>query len=216
MFTPSSCILYHGPDAQTVGHKAALAHGRLLPVTGSDLKKEGAREFTALIARGLPGGASTASVLVGPVDEVSSATSDVLLKTIEDFNPSGVRPFLWAWDLGGVSSTLRSRCVLQFCPGVDPRLEGYETATQSLLRAYLTGDWVSLVEELKGEGQDLDLLLRSVVDGLASEMGVSHPDPKYTHLWETLRDLFGPSPLTPARVVHAFLLADQRASMETL
>lgn len=216
MFASSSCVLYHGPEAQSVGHAAALAHGRLLPFTGSDLKKDGAREFTLLIARGLPGGASTASVLVGPVDEISSATGDVLLKTLEEFDPRGVRPFLWAWDLGGVSSTLKSRCVLQFCPGVDMRLEGYETVSRSVLRAYMNGDWVTLVEELKGEGQDLDLLLRSVVDDVAPRLATTPPDPMYSHLWETLRGLFGPAPLTPARVVSAFLQAGHRAQMESM
>ena len=144
---------------------------------------------------------------------MSSATSDVLLKTIEDFNPSGVRPFLWAFDLGGVSNTLKSRCVLQFCPGVDTRLEGYEGSAQTVLRSYLEGDWVTLVDELKGENQNLDILLRWVVDAVAPGMSVATPDPKYTHLWDTLRGLFGPAPLTPARVVSSFLLADHRASL---
>ncbi len=211
VYIPTSCVLYHGPDAEAVGHAAALSHGRLLPFTGSDLKKEGARELTSLISRGLPGGAATGSVLVGPVDEVSSATSDVLLKTIEDFNPEGVRPFLWAWDLGGVANTLKSRCVLQFCPGAESRLEGYEASAQVVLKSYLEGDWVSLVEELKGENQNLDLLLRSVVERVAPGMSVPTPDPKYTHLWDNLRELFGPAPLTPARVVSSFLLADHRA-----
>jgi len=213
VYIPTSCVLYHGPDAETVGHTAALAHGRLLPFTGSDLKKEGARELTSLISRGLPGGARTGSVLVGPVDEVSSATSDVLLKTIEDFNPGGVRPFLWAWDLGGVANTLKSRCVLQFCPGVDPRLEGYEESSQLVLKSYIEGDWVTLVEELKGENQNMDILLRSLVDRVAVGVSVPTPDPKYTHLWDTLRDLFGPAPITPARVVSSFLQADHRASL---
>ena len=213
VYIPTSCVLYHGPDAETVGHAAALAHGRLLPFTGSDLKKEGARELTSLISRGLPGGAPTGSVLVGPVDEVSSATSDVLLKTIEEFNPSGIRPFLWAFDLGGVSSTLKSRCVLQFCPGVDSRLEGYETSAQAVLKAYMEGNWVTLVDELKGENQNLDLLLRSVVDALASGMSVSTPDSRHSHLWDTLRDLFGPAPITPARVVNSFLQAEHRSAL---
>lgn len=212
MYTPTSCVLYHGPEAETVGHAAALAHGRLLPFTGSDLKKEGARELTSLISRGLPGGAPTGSVLVGPVDEIASATSDVLLKTIEEFNPLGVRPFLWAWDLGGVANTLKSRCVLKFCPGEDPRLEGYEAAAQSVLKFYLDGDWVSLVEELRGENVNLDLLLRSVVREMAPRMVATTPDPRHVHLWDTVRDLFSPAPLTPARVVSSFLLAEHRAS----
>lgn len=213
MYVPTSCVLYHGPDAETVGHTAALAHGRLLPFTGSDLKKDGARELTSLISRGLPGGAPTGSVLVGPVDEVSAATSDVLLKTIEEFDPKGVRPFLWAFDLGGVSYTLKSRCVLQFCPGVDTRLEGYEASAQLVLRSYMEGDWVTLVDELKGENQNLDLLLRSVVEAVTPKMSVPNPDPRHTHLWDTLRELFGPFPLTPARVMNGFLQANLRAAL---
>lgn len=195
-----------------MGHAAALAHGRLLPFTGSDLKKEGARELTTLIARGLPGGATTGSVLVGPVDEVSPATSDVLLKTIEEFDPAGVRPFLWAWDLGGVSNTLKSRCVLRFCSGSDPRTEGYEESARLVLSAYMAADWVSLVEEFRGENLDLDTLLRSVVEQVALHLSDPSPNPRYAHLWDTLRGLFGPAPLTQARVVSGFLQADHLAT----
>jgi hypothetical protein len=209
-YTPTSCILYHGPGAESVGHAAALAFGRLLPFTGSSLKKEGARELVALLSQRAVGGGRS-SVLVGPVDEVNPATSDVLLKTIEEFDPEGTRPFLWAWDLGGVSLTLRSRCILQFCPGVDARTEGYDTVAESLLAAYHEGDWVTVVEMLK-EAESSDLLLRAVVDALAPKLSRPDPDVKHTSLWESLRPLFSGSPLTPARMVAAFLVADHRAA----
>lgn len=99
-YVPTSCILFHGPNAESVGHTGASTFGRLLPFTGSSLKKDGAREIVSLFSQRAVGGGQ-ASVLIGPVDEINPATSDVLLKSIEDFDPAGTRPFLWAWDLGG-------------------------------------------------------------------------------------------------------------------
>ncbi len=209
VYVPTSCILFHGPGAETAGHSAATAFGRLLPFTGSSLKKEGARELVSLLSQRAVG-SGRAAVLVGPVDEVNPATSDILLKTIEEFDPDGTRPFLWAWDLGGVSHTLRSRCILQFCPGVDPRGEAHETTARTLLRAYEGGDWVTVIEEVKGY-DDTTALMRAVADLLPPKMMAPVPDPRHTHLWEAVRDLFDGAPLTPAKVVSAFLLADHRA-----
>jgi hypothetical protein len=208
VYVPSSCILFHGPGAEEVGYKEASAFGRLLPFTGSSLKKEGARELVGILSH-RPVGSGRASVLVGPVDEVNPATADVLLKTIEEFDPSGTRPFLWAWDLGGVSHTLRSRCILRFCPGTDTRTEAHGPEAVAALKAYMDGDWVTLTEEVKDQ-DDLDLLLRAVVDLLAPKLVDPSPDPRYVALWDVLRPLFGSGTLTPARVVSAFLLADQR------
>ena len=206
-----SCLLFHGPGAEETAIKDAKAHGRLVPFESGGLKKDGARELVGLIARGLPGGDATGSVLVGPVDEITPETSDVLLKTIEDFSPRGVRPFLWAWDLGGVSLTLRSRCISKFCPGVDTRVEEHVSTARSVLKSYMAGDWVTLIEALK-EHQDLPILLRAVVEELTPGMVTLNPDPRHTTLWEVLRDLFGPAPLTSARVVGGFLQADHRAN----
>ena len=205
-YTPTSCILFHGPGAESVGHREALAFGRLLPFTGSELKKEGARELVSLLAH-RPVGGGRASVLVGPVDEANPATSDVLLKTIEEFDPEGTRPFLWAWDLGGVSHTLRSRCILRFCPGADTRGEAHEETARALLRAYGEVDWVTVTEEVKGY-EDLSALLRSVVDLLPAKLS----ETRYAALWENLRELVDGSTLTPARVVSAFLNSSHRSS----
>lgn len=170
------------------------------------MKKEGARELVSLLSH-RPVGDGRAAVLVGPVDEVNPATSDVLLKTVEEFDPEGTRPFLWAWDLGGVSPTLRSRCVLKYCPGTDSRGEVHESTARTLLVAYEGGDWVTLTEEVKAY-EDLPALMRSVADLLPAK--VRTPEPRYENLWETLRDLFDGMTLTPARVVSAFLLAEHR------
>lgn len=206
-YESTSCLLFHGPGAEAMGYAQATAFGRLLPFTGSSLKKEGARELVGLLAH-RPVGGGRASVLVGPIDEVNPATSDVLLKTIEDFDPEGIRPFLWAWDLGGVSVTLRSRCILKFCPGTDTRTEAFESMADTVLKAFLDGDCVTLIEEVK-EQEDVDLLLRAVVDRVAVKLLGKNPDPRYAALWDVLRPLFGSGTLTPARVVSAFLMVDQ-------
>lgn len=80
----------------------------------------------------------------------------------------------------------------------------------SLLKAYREGDWVTLVESLKENGSS-DLLLRAVVDTLATNLAQPDPDPRYVSLWECLRSLFSGSTLTPARLVASFLQADLRA-----
>jgi hypothetical protein len=206
-YVPTSCILFHGPGSEETGHRTSTSYGRLLPFTGASLKKDGARELVSLLSSRTM---TPTSVLVGPIDEVSPATSDVLLKVIEELDPRGVRPFLWAWDIGGVSVTLRSRCVLQFCPGVDVRTEAYLSSAKGLLKAYSQGDWVTLIESVQGE-EDTVLMLRAVSEVLAPILGQPQPEARYIHLWETLRPLFDGSTLTPARVLSAFLLADQRS-----
>lgn len=174
------------------------------------MKKEGARELVALLSH-RPVGDGRSSVLVGPVDEVNPATSDVLLKSIEEFDPDGTRPFLWAWDLGGVAHTLRSRCVLHFCPGLDTRGEAHDATARVLLRAYEEGDWVTVSEEVKGY-DDLTGLIRSLIDLLPLKVTVPDADDRYVKLWEGSRDLFDGTTLTPARVISAFLLADHLAA----
>jgi hypothetical protein len=207
MAPPTSCLLFHGPGSETRSHEEAAKFGKKVPFEGSGLKKDGARSFVELLSS-LPVGSGTRSVVVGPMDEVAPGTSDVLLKTLEEFDPTGIRPFLWAWDLGGVSPTIRSRCVCFYVPGVDDRLEGYRTQAQGVLAAYRARDWVTLIEswgDLKGEEVHL---LRATVDVLSSSLGGGTSfDPRLGSLWESLRPLLGPAPLTPARVVSAFLEA---------
>lgn len=202
----SSCILYHGPGAGLVAHGAAKAHGRLVLFEGQSLKKDGARELVELMAS-LPVGSGSHSVLVGPLDEVAPGTSDVLLKTLEEFDPRGIRPFLWAWDLGGVSPTIRSRCVCQYSPGVDERLEAYASQGSGIVKAYKAKDWVGLIELLKDSKGDEPQLLGSVIEILSLEFQKDSPDPRLLSLWSHLRPLFNGSVLTPARVVSAFLEA---------
>jgi hypothetical protein len=73
------------------------------------------------------------------------------------------------------------------------------------------GDWVTLTEEVKGY-DDLAALMRSVTDLLPPQLSARTPEPRYTHLWDAVRELFDGATLTPARVVTAFLQADHRGA----
>ena len=205
VYEATSCLLFHGPGAESEGYSYAQSFGRLLPFTGSALKKDGAKELVGLLSQ-RPVGDRRACVFVGPIDEVAPATSDVLLKVIEEFDPNGTRPFLWAWDLGGVSLTLRSRCVLRFCPGVDPRTEAFVSSATVVLKAYTEQDWVTLIEEVKSL-EDLDGLLRAVVDLLVTPLQTPTPNPRMQSLWEGLRELSMRGTVTTARLVSVFLNA---------
>jgi len=198
-----SCQLFHGPGSQEQAYLIAKTFGKVLPFDGGALKKEGCRELVDLLSQ-TPVGDGSHSVVVGPVDEAAAASTDVLLKAIEELKL--VYPVLWAWDLGGVSSTLTSRCLTHFAPGVDIRWEGMIPIARMVLKAYLEGDWVSLIEEVK-DIKEQDMLLRALVDVLQPKLESSTDPTPYLALWGHLRPLFSGGTLTQARILSAFLEA---------
>ena len=107
------------------------------------------REIVYLLGSGVVG-AQLGVVLMGPLDVMKSeAAADVLLKTLEEYNPDAVLPVMWAMDAGNVRSTIRSRCLEVWCPhGADPYL-GLEDQALGLCRAALTREWSSIIETLK-------------------------------------------------------------------
>lgn len=206
-FEVTSCLLYHGPGAEMTVRRVAQEFGRPLPFDGSSLKKEGAREVVGLVAS-LPVGSGRRSLILGPLDEVSAQVGDVLLKTLEEFNPAGLRPFLWAWDFGGVPPTIRSRCVCLFAPGTDDRVEAHLPRAEALVKAFLGRDWVGLVEEWKEGAPEggAGPLLSAVVEVVAKKVTKGDQDPRLFALWGALRDLLGPGgTVTPAMAISAFL-----------
>lgn len=203
----ASCLLFHGPGASEAAYKEASQFGTLVPFHGCDggLKKEGAREFVEMMSY-LPVGSGRRSVLLGPLDEITPVVGDVLLKTLEEFNPNGLRPFLWAWDLGGVIPTIRSRCLDVYAPGVADRLEAFKTEGENLLKFFLIRDWASLVESWKegDRGQEV-LLLGATVQALSERLRSTDVDPRLWALWDRLREIRTGFTVTPAMVVSAFL-----------
>lgn len=203
-----SVVIFHGPGAEGAAHEAARNHGLVVPFrnSGEALKKDDARDLVELLSQ-TPVGSKAWAVAVGPLDEISAAVSDVLLKTLEEFNPSGIRPFLWARDLGGVSSTIKSRCLNEFVPGVDERIESSRYQAEKLLSAYIQKNWTDLVTKLKESKGDEEFVLLAVVEVLQSRLGEDAIRDDLLDLWASLRSLFQvrDAPLTPARVLAAFL-----------
>jgi hypothetical protein len=205
-----SCLLVHGPASESVAHEEARLHGRVLSFgdgSGDPLRKGEARELVELLSTPTVGD-KPFSVVVGPVDEVALATGDVLLKTVEEPFVHGPRLYLWARDLGEVLPTIRSRCVLKFAPGADPRLDFYTDRATKLVSAYIQGNWTVLIEEFREAKGETDLLVEAVVGVLASRLEESQMQDDLLDLWAGLRRLraLKDAPLTPARVLAPFLV----------
>ena len=186
MNEPASCLLLHGPGARQAALDEANRLGRLVapPFGDEGLKVADAREIVLLLLN-TPVGNDLGVVIVGPVDEAWPKASDVLLKRLEEFPGEVVRPVLWANDIGGVSPTVRSRCIDRWVPGslddeeVDDALVD---GVHALVAATLDGDWYrvpGLLRDLKGkEQQVLDLAAGALAD---------NPHPDCFALWERLR-----------------------------
>jgi hypothetical protein len=136
------------------------------------LKIDEAREIVDLLNNAppadLPG-----TLLIGPMDYATRSASDVLLKSIEEFDSSTIRPVLWANDEADVSPTIRSRCLSQWCPGTEVYDEEVEAKADLLVLAALKRDRASVIEMVKDLDPETALsacsraLLRKGLDGQA-------------------------------------------------
>lgn len=146
-------------------------------------------------------------MVVGPLDEISSATGDVLLKTVEEPFVYGPRLYLWARDLGEVIPTIRSRCILRFAPGDDPRLDFYRDRASKVVSLYVQSNWSALVEEFREAKGETELLLEAVVSVISARVLEESLRDELLDLWAELRALreLKDAPLTPARVLAPFL-----------
>lgn len=204
-----SVVLYHGPGSESAARKAARDHGLVIPfgTSGEALKKGDAREVVALLSQ-TPVGSRAWGVVIGPLDEVSAAVGDVLLKTIEEFNPEGIRPFLWARDLGGVIPTIRSRCLQEFIPGVDERIALCRPQADKLLKSYIQKNWTDIVDSLKESKGEEEFVLLALVEAIQERLGDETVQKELLALWGSLRELFEirEAPMTHARILSAFLV----------
>ena len=131
---------------------------------------------------------------------VSVKASDGLLKIIEE-HPDVVQPILWAFDIGGVSPTVRSRCLPRWCPKVegmeDEELEGDGRA---LVRAALEGNLWQIPGLVKAHDKKLTDLL-----GVAAEAIAADWTAEGLALWNRLRKVSMHQNPTVIEVVSAFL-----------
>lgn len=190
----SSCFLFFGPGARSAALKEASRVGRLVapPFGDAGLKVDEAREVVELLLS-TPVGTGTGVVIVGPLDEAPAKSTDALLKTLEEFNDQATRPILWAHDLGGVSSTIRSRCLSKWADAKDVTEEDEKIlmAASSALDASMKGDRNGIAEALKDlpMGNDGVSLMkrRSFLGLVAGQLALDIENPQARSLWERLR-----------------------------
>lgn len=182
----SSCILFHGPGSRQAALDEAHRIGRLLadPIGDEGLKVDQAREFVGLMGS-TPIGMEVGVLIVGPMDEAHPKSSDVLLKTIEEFDGTLIQPILWARDLGGVASTIQSRCLERWAPSSsDPdENESLAAAGWTILEAMRSQDSMTIVDTIRQfKGQMVDLL-SSVADAMSS----APSDVQVIRYWDQIR-----------------------------
>jgi len=176
------------------------ALGRLIhePFGEEGLKIAESREVIDLM-NNTPVGDSPGVLLMGPLDRAQQAATDVLLKSIEEFDDRIVRPVLWAFDEAGVSPTIRSRCLRRWCPGPEVLDEDLLETARGLVEAALAGDVPSVIEGLR-EQEPRDVLVASAK--ALRDRGV---DEESQALWEAIRGALKVRNPTASEALAAFL-----------
>lgn len=174
--------------------------GRLIhdPFGEEGLKIADSREIIELM-NNAPVGDSPGVIVMGPLDRAQQVATDVLLKSIEEFDDQIVRPVLWAHDEAEVSPTIRSRCLRRWCPGPDAVDEEALEVARGLVEAALAGDVASVIEGLR-EQDPRDMLVASVT--ALRDRGV---DAESESLWEALRRALKVRNPTASEALVAFL-----------
>ena len=128
------------------------------PFGKNGLKTDEAREVVTLL-NSPPVGDKVGYLLIGPMDRVSDRASDVLLKTLEEANSKIVKPILWAYDVGGVIPTIRSRCLPVWCPATEEAVTLFYGEATKIYTAIQQDDFLSIVDTvLEAKGQEYELL----------------------------------------------------------
>lgn len=193
----ASALLFHGKGARDAAAREVQGKGRLLLEYGeSDLKVDQAREAVSVLGT-TPVGDGLGLVLLGPMDRVSFQVCDVLLKIVEEFDGDVVQPVLWAYDLGGVPDTLRSRCETIWSPD-DSTPEA--TKRGSELLDSLEAKDIPAVIDLVSEAEDRLTLLEEFV---ASLFESEHSNEVKAAVWARLRPVSRYRNVTPAELIAA-------------
>jgi len=180
--------------------RAASGLGRLLhsPFGEAGLKIAESREIISIM-NNTPVGDRAGVLVIGPVDRAAPASTDVLLKSIEEFNPNIVRPVLWAHDETEVSSTIRSRCLRRWCPGERLVDEDVMEAARQLVSESLGGHRASVVELLNDRDP------RDILVGAAQALHERGIDKETQYLWEGVRAALRFRNPTETEALSAFL-----------
>lgn len=181
-----SCLLFHGPRAQDRAAEAASTWGTVLgsfghPVEG--LNTEVIR--TAYSHLNQPSlGDKKGSIVLGPIDILTvDGIEDILLKSLEEYKGSWNRPFLWAFDLGEVRPTIRSRCLDVWSPG-QAAGSGARKQAEEIVFACLSGSATGIMDSLHDWKENRKQVIPEIAAVLASGLSMKH-----LKLWRKLRPL---------------------------
>jgi len=198
--TYRSSLLFHGPTARAQALAMVPSLGRLLhePFGDDGLKIAESREVVELMNHA-PVGDRPGVVVIGPVCRAPPFSTDVLLKSIEEFDQRTVRPVLWAFDEAEVSATLRSRCLARWCPGTREVVPDAAEAARRAVDAVLLGDAAAVIEALhETDG-------RLVLEAAAGVLLGRGLDDVAGLLWESVRLPLRYRDPTPTEALAAFL-----------
>lgn len=194
-------LLYHGPSAlgQAIRTAESIGHLDRDPFGSDGIKIDEAREIVSLLDQRSVG-SRVRSLVIGPLDRSQGIATDVLLKSLEGFDPEVGRPVLWAWSLEGVSPTIRSRTWAVWAPGEKVLDEDLLIEVKYLVRASLRQDAVEIVQRWGEMEVTEDFLLclgRAVLDVSGDLKGLS--------LWSSLRPILQHQKPTKHEVLTALL-----------
>ena len=182
----ASCFLFHGPGARQAALTKAHELGSLAapPFGDNGLKVDEARAAVRMLLEGSIS-FSLKVIVVGPVDEATPEASDVLRKRIEEFEEEVVQPILWAHDLGGVTPTVRSRCLSYWSPQEGPEVDNDAAlgAAWELVSAVKAGECGAIPEKVKPFSKEVPDLLAALAEVLAQDLA----DEANRRLWGHLR-----------------------------
>ena len=200
MASYTSAVLFHGPSARAAAMRVVGGLGRLLhsPFGEKGLKIAESREIVGLMSNA-PVGDRAGVVVIGPLDHAPPASTDVLLKSIEEFDPDVVRPVLWAHDETEVSLTIRSRCLRRWCPGERTMDEHVLDAARQLVTESLGAHRGSVVELLNDRDP------REMLVGAAQAIRERGIDDETGGLWESVRAALRHRNPTETEALAAFL-----------
>lgn len=196
----TSALLFHGPSARETSLKEVSRWGRLLrdPIGEEGLKIAEARELCELIDQP-PVGDVPGVLVVGPMCKAGRGVPDVLLKTLEEFDPRRVRPLLWAEAEAEVSPTIRSRCLMRWCPGHETLTEELLQVGRRLVEASLERDIPGVIETLKD--QEPSPILRAATFVLGEQIH----DVRAQALWGVVREALTKRDISVIEVLATFL-----------
>lgn len=188
-----SVILYHGPRARDRATGDAVAYGHVVGLVGhpvDGMTIEDFREAADLLMQRSVGDKPGCAV-IGPLDRVSVlGVEDVLLKVLEEGRVGLVRPFLWAYDLGDVRETIRSRCLDVWSPGIVPPSKDVMDKAEDILRAKTASGLVDVLVNPPGFWKEHgDEVLRLVPQLMVERGDVVNAE--RLRLWERLRSMMG-------------------------